>query len=391
MTKIEQTQVLIAGGGPVGLFAALCAAKRGLDVIVIERSFRGTPRGHTTLLHPSSMRLLAELGLAPLMLRSGQLIEQLQLRVNSEALVLNLPFPAVAITQAVLEEALLQVMRKEEIDLRAPCEVTALTQLEQHVEVRVARREQVTGIVPHGERWEVADSSAIHARFVIGADGRASHVRQSLGIRAGTNAIERYAMFEFPSDHPPDPELVISGQLSHFITPLVGQRARGSFELDSAATATADLSLLAALLGERAPQQAAPRELHWSGIVDFEPAIAEAFGRGRVWLAGDAAHTASPLGVTSMNRGLSEAWQLVEAMAAVSAGKHQLAVLEQLGSAQRWDWLRTLASDAHFELLPHAPGWLSGPAQRVVSALPASGPDLEDLLAQLGLARPSLV
>ena len=34
MTKVEQTQVLIAGGGPVGLVAALRAAKRGLDVIV---------------------------------------------------------------------------------------------------------------------------------------------------------------------------------------------------------------------------------------------------------------------------------------------------------------------------------------------------------------------
>jgi len=126
MTKVEQTQVLIAGGGPVGLVAALRAAKRGLDVIVLERSFRGTPRGHTTLLHPSSMRLLAELGLALLLLRVGRLIDDLELRVDSNIRRLKLPFPALSITQALFEGTRLQVLRKEEVDLRVTCEVTAV-------------------------------------------------------------------------------------------------------------------------------------------------------------------------------------------------------------------------------------------------------------------------
>ena len=193
-------------------------------------------------------------------------------------------------------------------------------------------------------------------------------------------------MFEFPSDHPPEPKLVISGEFSHFMAPLVNRRARCSFQLAPGARPRADLALLATLLGEHAPHREAPSELYWGEIIDFEPAIADAFGRGRVWLAGDAAHRAGPLGVQSMNRGLSETRQLIEAIVAVSAGKHQLATLELLGSAQRKDWLRTLASNAHFELLPHAPAWLSGHVRQVVSALPASGPDLEDLLGQMGIA-----
>lgn len=389
MTKIEQTQVLIAGGGPVGLLAAVCAARRGLDVIVFERSFRGTPRGHATLLHPSSMRLLAELGLAPLLLRSGQVIEQIELRVSAHTRLLKLPFPAVIITQSVFEEALLQVLRKEEIDLRAPCEVIAVEQREQHVEVRVARREQVEATTLRGQHWELADSTLVHTQFVIGADGRNSHVMRSLGIRSAPSAAERYAMFEVPSDHPPQPTLVISGEHSHFMSPLIGRRARYSFQLDPTAQASANLQLLTTLVREHAPQQEAPSELYWSATVDFVPAIAEAFGKNRVWLAGDAAHTASPLGVQSMNRGLVEAWQLVEAMAAVSAGKLQLDALELLGDAQRRDWLATLASDRNFELPPRAPGWLSDHARQVVSALPASGIDLEGLLGQLGLTRRS--
>jgi 2-polyprenyl-6-methoxyphenol hydroxylase-like FAD-dependent oxidoreductase len=108
-----------------------------------------------------------------------------------------------------------------------------------------------------------------------------------------------------------------------------------------------------------------------------------------VWLAGDAAHTTSPLGVQSMNRGISEAWQLTERIAGVIAGKHPPTTLESLGNAQRQDWLRTLTIGADFEFLPHAADWLSPHVQQVVSALPASGPDLEELLRQLGIERRS--
>ena len=52
-------------------------------------------------------------------------------------------------------------------------------------------------------------------------------------------------------------------------------------------------------------------------------------------------------------------------------------------------WLRTLSSDADFELLPEVAEWLSAHVQQVVLALPASGPDLEELLRQLGIERRS--
>ena len=388
MSQVEQTQLLIAGGGPVGLLTALCAARQGLEVMVVERSFRGAPRGHTTLLHPSSIRLLSELGLSPLLLRAGQLIDELTLRIDSEKQRLELPYPALAITQSVFEEALLKVLRKEGVDLRATCEVTSLTQSEASVQVRVVRREQrqATGS-PGDELWDSTDSRTIDAQFVIGADGRASRVRQALGIQNALEPMERYAMFELPCNYLPKAELVVSGQLGQLVTPLAGERARYSFQLAPSDNGSADLEHLATLLATRSPQYEMPRELHWSGVVGFEPAVADRFGRGRVWLAGDAAHCAGPLGVQSMNRGLTEAWQLSEQIASVVAGKQPLATLGLLGTARRDDWLRTLARDTDFELLPHAPRWLWGQVHRVVSALPASGTDLEGLLRQLGIAR----
>jgi len=388
MMKIERTQLLVAGAGPVGLFAALCAAKRGLDVVVIERTFRGAPRGHTTLLHPGSMRLLADLGLAPLLLRAGQLVEHIELEVNTHRRRLELPFPAVSITQTVLEEALLQVLHKEEVDLRATCVVGGIERTDTRIRTEVIRHERVVREASdfHDEHWERVDSSAIDAEFLIGTDGRGSHVRRSLGIRADAVSVDRYAMFEFASDSPPVPKLAVHDERSHLLTPLVDRRVRCSFQLAPRANVTADLAYLTQLLAERAPEQPPPRDLDWSAIIDFETALADCFGQGRVWLAGDAAHTTSPLGVQSMNRGIAEAWQLVETMAAVSSGQRELDAVERLAGAQRADWLKFLGPDAHFELLPSAPSWLAGHARRVVSALPASGSDLEDLLRQLGIA-----
>jgi len=388
MTKIEQTELLVAGGGPVGLFAALCASRRGLDVVVIERNFRGAPRGHTTLLHPSSLRLLAELGLAPLLLHSGKLIEEIQVRAQAGTKRLALPFPALAITQRVFEETLLKSLRQSEVDIRSTCEVTAVEPRETQVEVGVARRERVDA--PRAlddERWELLESGSIHAQFVIGADGRTSRVRRALGIGTATGPVERYAMFEFPTATSVDTELIIAGRFCHAITPLFDDRARCSFQLDPTSNQLADLPLLRASLAELVPSRAAPQEFDWGHIVDFEPTVAEAFGRGRVCLAGDAAHSTSPLGVQSMNRGLLEVYQWVEEMAACNAGKHSLTTLELLADAQRRDWLGALGSSANYESLPHAAHWLAGHENRVVSALPVSGPDVEALLHQLGFAR----
>ena len=39
--RVEKTQILVVGAGPVGLCAALCAARRGLEVTLLEQNFRG--------------------------------------------------------------------------------------------------------------------------------------------------------------------------------------------------------------------------------------------------------------------------------------------------------------------------------------------------------------
>src|SRR5256885_15916504 len=63
MTEPTRTQCLIAGGGPAGMMAGFLLARAGVDVIVLEkhRDFLRDFRGDT--IHPSTLELMAELGL----------------------------------------------------------------------------------------------------------------------------------------------------------------------------------------------------------------------------------------------------------------------------------------------------------------------------------------
>ena len=69
------------------------------------------------------------------------------------------------------------------------------------------------------------------------------------------------------------------------------------------------------LIAARAPWcTARPTQIYWSTLGLFESRLTRSFGKGGVWLAGDAAHQAAPVGVHSMNSGLVEARELAARM-----------------------------------------------------------------------------
>ena len=85
------------------------------------------------------------------------------------------------------------------------------------------------------------------------------------------------------------------------------------------------------LLRQRAPWFAVgARELGWSVEVRFERRLAASFGRGRVWLAGDAAHLTGPLGMQSMNAGLDEASDLAARLVRVGRAMDRLELLSEV-------------------------------------------------------------
>jgi 2-polyprenyl-6-methoxyphenol hydroxylase-like FAD-dependent oxidoreductase len=139
------------------------------------------------------------------------------------------------------------------------------------------------------------------------------------------------------------------------------------------------------LIGARAPWfTAQPTWLYWSTLGLFERRLTRSFGQGGVWLAGDAAHQAAPVGVHSMNSGLVEARELAACVwQALRAGDP--APLQEFATQthQAWQWL--LDAGRAVRPLPSADPWVRENASRILACLPASGDDLVPLLKQIGL------
>jgi 2-polyprenyl-6-methoxyphenol hydroxylase-like FAD-dependent oxidoreductase len=387
----RSVELLIVGAGPVGLFAGLCAARAGIDAMVVDHTYRGFGRGYATLLHPASVRLLAEAGVRD-RLQAGREIRGIGVQVSGSPRVrLELPTPALAVAQSVLEEALLAALRATDVELFAPYEVSAIQQDDDGVRARVARRELVTlGSPGEYSEWQPVESFTVKAKFVIGADGYESRVRGALGLEvAKLGETQSFAMFEVPShaDASPDFELGFSSDgLGTAVVPLPGERARLGFQLASGLAEEPDAKRFHELLNERAPWfQNGVERVDWSSVMHFERRLVRRFGRGRIWLAGDAAHITSPFGSQSMNLGLSEAHDLVGRVAACLRRDSELDIFGQYGSERLREWHKLLGFHVTFELLRHAPPWLGTLARQISPTLPASGADLKEALQQLGL------
>jgi 2-polyprenyl-6-methoxyphenol hydroxylase-like FAD-dependent oxidoreductase len=144
---------------------------------------------------------------------------------------------------------------------------------------------------------------------------------------------------------------------------------------------------LAQLIAARAPWcTARPTEIYWSTVGMFESRVARSFGKGGVWLAGDAAHRAAPVGVHSMNSGLVEARELATRIASIQHTGGPSTLLQEFASEthEAWQWL--LGAGRGIRALPGAHPWIHQNAARILACIPASGDELEPLLEQIGLA-----
>ena len=140
------------------------------------------------------------------------------------------------------------------------------------------------------------------------------------------------------------------------------------------------------LIAARAPWfTARPTDIYWSTLGVFEPRLTRSFGKGGVWLAGDAAHQAAPVGVHSMNSGLVEACELAERISRIQRAGGAPSLLEEFATEthQAWQWL--LGAGQAVRALPGADPWVRQRGARILACIPASGDDLEPLLKQVGL------
>ena len=140
------------------------------------------------------------------------------------------------------------------------------------------------------------------------------------------------------------------------------------------------------LLAERAPWFGGrTEEINWRLVVRFERRLAQRFGAGRVWLAGDAGHTTGPVGMQSMNVGLREAHDLAAMFAGILRSGESLDGLDRYQRARQAEWRTLLGMEGIPTARDQANPWIAQRRDRLPMCLPASGMRLTELVQQLGL------
>lgn len=387
---LVRTEVLVVGAGPVGLLAALRLRQQGIDVRVIDQ--QPPERAHTfpVILHPHSLRLLQEVGASAAMFWRGRPVTRLAVYTEYERrAVLDLPTAAgvasgvLTLPQDVLRQALLNELERGGVAVEWNTRLAVLQQDAGSVWGRLIQDSPARRLL--GARGEV---SAFEAEFVIGADGYDSTVREALGIQlVDHGGLQTFAFFDAATQRSgKEAQLALSEEYCNSVYPLQGGQSRFSFQLGRSLDKALDPSVLRELLLARMPWYGEDIvSCDWSGVAEFRRGLVEHFGKGRVWLAGEAAHLTGPLGVQSLNVGLDEASELALRMGDALRNPTRPPFGELYNAKRSRQWQALLGLQDRAALSARSPDWARRHVGTLVACLPASEADLDELLEQLRL------
>jgi len=190
---------------------------------------------------------------------------------------------------------------------------------------------------PEGVTASFASGPDLRARYVVGADGGRSTVRQRLGIGMTGEVVDPHPILvadvrirglDRDNWHVFPPHGDGDGFMA--ICPLPGVDDF-QFVAQFPAGSTCDLSLdgIRAVIAARSHLAAADvTDVSWASSLQPRAALADRFRDGRVFLAGDAAHVHSPAGGQGLNTSIQDAYNLAWKLAAVLRGEAGAALLD---------------------------------------------------------------
>jgi 2-polyprenyl-6-methoxyphenol hydroxylase-like FAD-dependent oxidoreductase len=327
------TDVVIVGGGPVGLYLAASLLQEGISVRVLEQRSERNLHSRAIGIHPPALAALDRVGLAGAMVQEGVPIRT-GLAVSRGKTLASMSFDAVS-------EAFPFVLALPQHRTEQLLEDRVLA-LDSGSIVRGAR---VTGLYDDGGRAAVvvepSAGGAVQrdfcASFVVAADGARSQLRKVLGVPVRTKAYpDHYLMGDFADsgDHGQTAVLFLEagGIVESF--PLPDGLRRWVVRLGTPAEA-ADAGRLAGLVLQRTGILPDVETNTMVSAFSVRSTLARRTVAGRVLLVGDAAHEISPIGGQGMNLGWMAAHALSSLIRRGVAGEALEGALKEFDAGRR--------------------------------------------------------
>lgn len=322
---MSKSQVVISGGGPVGLICAYALARRGVTVTVLDQNseLQDDPRAATT--HPATLEVLDGLGVIDQVIEQGLVAEEFEFwdRPTGEkvatfdhaALADDTKFPfVVQCEQFKLAKIFLAKLQGEETaTILFNHDVTAIDHTPDGV--------TVTATTPDGVQTFEGD-------WLIGADGGRSVVRKSAGIAfEGFTWAERFLVLSTPFDFQAERGMSFRNYIADpdewcNCFKVAADGPPGLWRLVFPADPEADEeALLADDFVQEKMQKFFKRDSDYDivhrNLYNVHQRVASTFRLGRVLLAGDSAHVNNSIGGMGLNGGIQDAVNLTDKLAAV--------------------------------------------------------------------------
>ncbi|MEV4205693.1 FAD-dependent monooxygenase [Nocardia salmonicida] len=336
------TDVLIVGAGPVGSAAAVEVVRHGVRCRIIDAQSDPPQYAKAVGIQPRTLELFEAMGILREVLDAGILMRGQIVYVNgTEAdrmdltLPPEIPFGFLGLPQYETERILRRHLESLGTRVERGVRLVGFTQDEDGVDAVLAG--------PEGEH-------TVRARYLVGCDGAHSTVRKTLGLTfEGAAFDEQYMLGDVELDwSQPHGYNVRSMHQTNGVTddvlvciPLPGHhryrvsmRVPPELEIDTSVGGDKiehglgtgpgpSLADIQAVLDRLSPEPTTASHLRWSSVFRISHRIVDAYGRGRVFVAGDAAHIHPPTGAQGMNTGIQDAhnlaWKLALAVAEVAA------------------------------------------------------------------------
>lgn len=316
-SAIPDPRILVVGAGPTGLMLGGMLARLGVPTRLIDRDPAPHEQARATGIQARTLEIFERLGIVDGWLREGQ-----QLRVfrslspdgrelRAETFEhLDTPYPfSINIQQRITERLLTEHLEQQGGRVERETELVMLQQ----------DADKATAILHHDGREETARFA-----YVVGADGAHSRVCEAIRLPiVGGDYASTFAVAEVDGSwpYPNDEATVIVGPAGVCMGAVFRD---GRFLIvtdapDDVAEAPGRDDMQR-LVTTRGATGVAIQTVHWSARFHLHCRLAQHFRRGRVFVAGDAAHVCSLFGGQGLNMGIHDAYNLGWKLALIVAG-----------------------------------------------------------------------